>query len=75
MVIKFIIFFYMFRALLCSSLGSQFVLYSIRYRYAETSDWSKITQIQFCKNEHMLLKFMYEFLGCDYCIFLHYKHM
>jgi len=31
--IKFIIFLYMFRALLCSSLGGQIVLYSIWYRH------------------------------------------
>ena len=30
---KFIIFLYMFRALLCSSTGGQIVLYSIRYRH------------------------------------------
>jgi len=30
---KFIMFLYMFRALLCSSSGGQIVLYSILYRY------------------------------------------
>jgi len=60
---KVIIFFYMFRALLCSSPGGQIVLYSIWYRHTETSEWSKITKIQFYKYEHMAVKFMYEFFA------------
>ena len=46
------------------------VLYSIWYRYTETSEWSKITKIQFYKYEHIVAKFMYEFFRCDYCILL-----
>jgi len=34
---KFIIFLYMFRALLCSSSGGQIVLYSIWYHHTETT--------------------------------------
>ena len=45
------------------------VLYSIWYRHTETSEWSKITKIQFYKYEH-IVKFMYEFFGFDYCILL-----
>ena len=69
----------MFRALLCSSSGSQFVLYSIWYRHTETSEWSKITKItkitKIYKYEHIVIKFIYEFFGCDYCVFLHYQHV
>ena len=41
---NFIIYLYMFQALLCSSSGGQIVLYSICYRHNETSGWSKITK-------------------------------
>jgi len=44
------------------------VLYSIWYRHAETSEWSKITKIQFYKYEHIVVKYMHEFFECDYCI-------
>jgi len=46
------------------------VLYSIWCHYTETSEWSKITKIQFYKYEYMEVKFMYEFFMCDYCILL-----
>ena len=45
-------------------------LYSIWYHHTETSEWSKITKIQFYKYEHIVVIFMYEFFGCDYCILL-----
>jgi len=54
----------MFRALLCSSSGGQIVLYSIWYHHTGTSEWSKITKIQFHKYEHGVVKVMYEFLNC-----------
>ena len=59
----------MFRVLLCSLSRGQIVLYSIWYRHTDTSEWSKITKIQFYKYAHVILKFTYEFFGCDYCIF------
>ena len=65
----------MFQALLCSSSGGQIVLYSIWYLHTETSEWSKITKIQFYKYDHVVVKVIYEFCGCIYCIFLHYKHV
>jgi len=34
------------------------VLYSIWYRHTETSEWSKITKIQFYKYEQIVVKFM-----------------
>jgi len=71
---KFIILLYMFRALCAHHQEVKIVLYSIWYRHTKTSEWSKITKIQFYKYEHTVVKFMYEFFGCDYCIFLHYKH-
>jgi len=72
---KFIILVYMFRALLCSSSGGQIVLYSIWYLHTETSEWSKITKIQFYKYEHIVVKVIYEFFGCNCRIFLHYEHV
>ena len=45
------------------------VLYIIWYRHTETIDWSKITKIQFYKYEYIVVKFIYEFFGCDYCIY------
>ena len=36
----------------------------------ETSDWSKIAEIQFYKYEHIVVKFMYGFFGCGYRILL-----
>jgi len=47
------------------------VLHSLWYHHTETSEWSKITKIQFYKYEHIVVKFIYEFFVCDYCI-LHY---
>ena len=31
---------------------------------------TKITKIQFYKYEHIVVKFMCEFFGCDYCVLL-----
>ena len=42
------------------------VLYSLSYRHTETSEWSKITKIQFYKYEQIVVKFF----GCDYCVLL-----
>jgi len=36
----------------------------------ETSEWSKITKIQFLKYEQIVVKFMCEFFGCDYFVSL-----
>ena len=50
------------------------VLYSLSYHHTETSEWSKITKIikvikiEIYKYEHMVVKFMCEFFGCDYCV-------
>ena len=49
------------------------VLYSFWYHHTETSEWSKttnITKIQFYRYEHIVVKFMCEFFGCDYCVLL-----
>jgi hypothetical protein len=45
-------------------------LHSLWYHHTETSEWSKITKIQFYKYEQIVVKFMYEFFGCDYCVLL-----
>jgi len=55
---------------------AKIVLYSVWYHHTETSEWSritkitKITKIQFYKYEHIVVKFMCEFFGCDYCVSL-----
>ena len=52
------------------------VLHRLWYHHTETIEWSKITKItkiikiQFYKYEHMVVKFMCEFFGCDYCVLL-----
>jgi len=48
----------------------QIALYSLWYHHTETSEWSKVTKIQFYKYEQIVVKFMYEFFGCDYCVLL-----
>ena len=54
----------------------EIVLYSLWYHHTETSEWSKITKItkiikiQFYKYEHIVVKFMCEFFGCDYRVLL-----
>jgi len=53
---KFIIFLYMFRALRFHHQVVKIILYSIRYHHTEKSEWSKITKIQFCKYEHIVVK-------------------
>jgi len=46
---KFFVCLYMFRALCAHHQEVKIVLYSIWYRHTETSDWSKMTKIQFDK--------------------------
>ena len=50
------------------------VLHSIWYHHTETSEWSKITKItkitKIYKYERLVVKFMSEFLECDYCVLL-----
>ena len=65
----------MFRALYANHQEVKIVLYSIWYHHTETIEWSNNTKIQFYKYEHVVVKFMYEFFGCDYCILLYYKHV
>ena len=45
-------------------------LHSLWYRHTETSEWSKITKIQFYKYEQIVVTFMCEFFWCDYCVLL-----
>jgi hypothetical protein len=45
-------------------------LHSLWYHHTETSEWSKITKIQFYKYEHIVVKLMCEFFECDYCVLL-----
>jgi hypothetical protein len=64
----------MFRATCAHREGVKIVLYSLWYRHTETSEWSKITKItkitKIYKYEHIVVKFMCEFFGCDYCVLL-----
>jgi len=43
-------------------------LHSLWYHHTETSDWSKMTKIQFYKYEQIVVKFKCEFFWCDYCV-------
>ena len=45
-------------------------LHSLWYHDTETSEWSKITKILFYKYEQIVVKFICEFFGCDYCVLL-----
>ena len=49
---------------------AKIVSYSLWYHHTETSEWSKITKIQFYKYEHIVVKLMCEYFGCDYCVLL-----
>jgi len=50
---KFIICLYIFRALCVHHQEVKIVLYSIWYRHNETSEWYRITKMQFYKYEHI----------------------
>ena len=65
---KFISCLYMFRAPCAHRQEVKIVLYSLWYHHTETSEWSKITKIY--KYEHIVVKFMCEFFGCDCCVLL-----
>jgi len=72
----FIICLYMFRALYAHHQEVKIVLYSIWYHRTETSEWSKVTKIQFYKYDNIILKFYVLILRVwFYCIFLHHKHV
>jgi len=47
---------------------AKIVLYKFWYHHSETSEWSKITKIEFYKYEHIVVKLTCEFFGCDYCV-------
>ena len=49
---------------------AKIALHSLWYRHTEASGWSKITKIQSYKYEQIVVKFMCEFFGCDYCVLL-----
>ena len=38
--------------------------------WSKITKLTKITKIQFYKYEHIVVKFMCEFFGCDYCVLL-----
>jgi len=44
-------------------------LFSLWYHHTETSEWSKITKIQFYKFEQIVVKCMFEFFAFDDCVF------
>ena len=68
----------MFRASCAHRQEIENVLYSPWYHHTETSEWSKITKITKITNiyiyiyiyERIVVKFMCEFFGCDYCVLL-----
>jgi hypothetical protein len=45
-------------------------IHTLWYHHTETSEWSKITKIQFYKYEQIVVKFTCEFFGYDYCVLL-----
>jgi len=64
----------MFRALCTHRQEVKIVLYSLWYHHTETSEWSKITKvtkiIKIYEYEHIVVKFVCEFFGRDYCVLL-----
>ena len=60
----------MFRAPFAHHQEVKIALHSLWYHHTETSEWSKITKIQFYKYEQIAVKFMWEFFGCDCCVLL-----
>jgi len=54
----------------CAHHQVKIALHSLWYHHTETSEWSKISKIQFYKYEQIVVKFMGEFFGCDYCVLL-----
>ena len=60
----------MFRAPCAHHQEVEIALHSLWCRHTETSEWSKITEIQFYKYEQIVVKFICEFSGCDYCVLL-----
>jgi len=60
----------MFRAHVLIIRRSKIALHSLWYHHTETSEWAKINKIQFYKYEQIVVKFMCEFFGCDYCVLL-----
>jgi len=65
----------MFRALSAHHQEVKIVLYSIWYHHTETSEWPKITKIQFYKYEHIVVKLMCEFFGCEKFIHKFYYYV
>jgi hypothetical protein len=61
---------YMFQAPCAHHQEAKITLHSLWYHHTETSDWSKITKIQFYKYEQIVVKFVFQFFGCDYCVLL-----
>jgi len=64
----------MFRAPRAHRQEVKIVLCSLWYHHTETSEWSKITKItkmtKIYKYEHIVVKFICEFFGCDYSVLL-----
>jgi len=54
----------------CAHHQVKIALHSLWYHHTETGEWSKIIKIQFYKYEQIVVKFMFEFFGCDYCVLL-----
>ena len=54
----------------CAHHQVKIALHSLWYHHTETSEWSKITKIEFYKYVQIAVKFMCEFFGCDFCVLL-----
>ena len=60
----------MFRAQCAHHQEVKIALHSVWHHHTETSEWYKINKILFYKYEQMVVKFMCQFFGCDYCVLL-----
>jgi len=55
----------------CSSSGGQkCITQPLVSSHTGTSEWSEITKMQLYKYVQIVVKFMCEFFGCDYCVLL-----
>jgi len=72
--ISFISCLYMFRVPCAHHQEVKIVLYSLWHHHTETSEWSKITKIQFYKYEDIVVKYVWFFQVWLLCITC-YKHI
>jgi len=72
---KFISCLYMFQAPCAHYQELKIVLYSLWYHHTDTSEWSKITKIQFSKYEQIVVKFYVWIFRVWLLCITYYKHI